>query len=160
MFASWKFSGHVEIRPGGLVVHFAGVRSPSRPRPPGPGRGPLGERAHARLTRPVHAAGSATVSSRWRRDLVVEDQPAIAESVVRAADGFTVETAGTRAAATSAGDADLIALDLMLPDGQVGFDLIGAWRRAGRLTPIIGASRAATAKPIAWPPSRPAPTTT
>jgi DNA-binding response OmpR family regulator len=47
-----------------------------------------------------------------------------------------VETAGTCAAATGAGDADLIVLDLMLPDGS-GFDLIGAWRRAGRLTPII-----------------------
>ncbi|MCC6665734.1 MAG: response regulator transcription factor [Polyangiaceae bacterium] len=70
--------------------------------------------------------------------LVVEDEPAIAESVAYALrrDGFTVETAGTCAAATSAGDADLIVLDLMLPDGS-GFDLIGAWRRAGRLTPII-----------------------
>ena len=26
LFASWKCSGHVEIRPGGLVVHFAGTQ--------------------------------------------------------------------------------------------------------------------------------------
>ncbi len=73
-----------------------------------------------------------------QRILVVEDEPAIAESVAYALrrDGFAVEIAGTCAQATSAGDAELIVLDLMLPDGS-GFDLIGSWRRAGRLTPII-----------------------
>ena len=73
-----------------------------------------------------------------QRILVVEDEPAIAESVAYALrrDGFSVEIAGTCAAATGAGDAELIVLDLMLPDGS-GFDLIGSWRRAGRLTPII-----------------------
>jgi hypothetical protein len=25
LLASWKFSGHIEVRPGGLVVHFAGM---------------------------------------------------------------------------------------------------------------------------------------
>lgn len=73
-----------------------------------------------------------------QRILVVEDEPAIAESVAYALrrDGFTVEIAGTCDQATRAGDAELIVLDLMLPDGS-GFDLIGTWRRAGRATPII-----------------------
>lgn len=73
-----------------------------------------------------------------QRILVVEDEPAIAESVAYALrrDGFTVEIAGTCDAATRAGDCELIVLDLMLPDGS-GFDLIGTWRRAGRSTPII-----------------------
>jgi hypothetical protein len=26
LLASWKFSGHIEVRPGGLVVHFAGMK--------------------------------------------------------------------------------------------------------------------------------------
>ena len=26
LLASWRFSGHIEVRPGGLVVHFAGMR--------------------------------------------------------------------------------------------------------------------------------------
>ena len=26
LLASWRFSGHIEVRPGGLVVHFAGTR--------------------------------------------------------------------------------------------------------------------------------------
>jgi len=73
-----------------------------------------------------------------QRILVVEDEPAIAESVAYALrrDGFTVEVAGTCETATGAPESDLIVLDLMLPDGS-GFDLIGTWRRAGRLTPII-----------------------
>ncbi|MBK7579801.1 MAG: response regulator transcription factor [Myxococcales bacterium] len=73
-----------------------------------------------------------------QRILVVEDEPAIAESVAYALrrDGFNVEIAGTCEAANGAADSELIVLDLMLPDGS-GFDLIGAWRRAGRLTPII-----------------------
>lgn len=73
-----------------------------------------------------------------QRILVVEDEPAIAESVAYALrrDGFSVEIAGTCEEATRAEGAELIVLDLMLPDGS-GFDLIGAWRRAGRFTPII-----------------------
>jgi DNA-binding response OmpR family regulator len=74
-----------------------------------------------------------------QRILVVEDEPAIAESVAYALgrDGFSVAIAPTyEAAAEGAGAADLIVLDLMLPDGS-GFDLIGALRRAGQLTPII-----------------------
>lgn len=26
LLASWRFSGHIEVRPGGLVVHFAGMK--------------------------------------------------------------------------------------------------------------------------------------
>jgi DNA-binding response OmpR family regulator len=71
--------------------------------------------------------------------LVVEDEPAIAESVAYALrrDGFSVDTAETYAdAERKAGQAELIVLDLMLPDGS-GFDLIGALRRQSVPTPII-----------------------
>ena len=71
--------------------------------------------------------------------LVVEDEPAIAESVAYALrrDGFTVDIAETYAEAErKAGSAELIVLDLMLPDGS-GFDLIGALRRQSIPTPII-----------------------
>lgn len=26
LLASWRFSGHIEVRPGGMVVHFAGMK--------------------------------------------------------------------------------------------------------------------------------------
>ena len=71
--------------------------------------------------------------------LIVEDEPAIAESVAYALrrDGFVVTTATTVAEAdASAQRCDLVVLDLMLPDGS-GFDLIGRWRRGGLSTPII-----------------------
>lgn len=73
------------------------------------------------------------------RILVVEDEPAIAESVAYALrrDGFTVTTAGTLAEAERAlGDVELVLLDLMLPDGS-GFDLLGQIRRAGARTAVI-----------------------
>jgi DNA-binding response OmpR family regulator len=71
--------------------------------------------------------------------LVVEDEPAIAESVAFALkrDGFATAIAASCAEAeASAGQCDLIVLDLMLPDGS-GFDLIGKLRRESVLTPII-----------------------
>ncbi|MEZ4373137.1 MAG: response regulator transcription factor [Polyangiaceae bacterium] len=73
-----------------------------------------------------------------QRILVVEDEPAISESVAYALkrDGFNVVTAGTIAEAETQLDTDLVVLDLMLPDGS-GFDLIGKLRRDGDLTPII-----------------------
>ncbi|MCB9589842.1 MAG: response regulator transcription factor [Polyangiaceae bacterium] len=73
-----------------------------------------------------------------QRILVVEDEPAISESVAYALkrDGFSVVTAGTIAEAETQLDTDLVVLDLMLPDGS-GFDLIGKLRRDGDLTPII-----------------------
>lgn len=74
-----------------------------------------------------------------QRILVVEDEPAIAESVAYALrrDGFSVDIAPTYAdAERGAPEADLLVLDLMLPDGS-GFDLIVSLRREGRLTPII-----------------------
>ncbi|MCA9630312.1 MAG: response regulator transcription factor [Myxococcales bacterium] len=73
-----------------------------------------------------------------QRILVVEDEPAISESVAYALkrDGFSVVTAATIAEAETQLDTDLVVLDLMLPDGS-GFDLIGKLRRDGDLTPII-----------------------
>jgi two-component system catabolic regulation response regulator CreB len=73
------------------------------------------------------------------RILVVEDEPAIAESVAYALsrDGFSVEIASNAAAARSAISAvELVVLDLMLPDDS-GFNLISGWRKAGLSTPII-----------------------
>ena len=77
------------------------------------------------------------------RILVVEDEPAIAESVAYALgrDGFSVTLAATAsAAATLADAADLVVLDLMLPDGS-GFDLIAEWRRTKRIPIIVLSSR-------------------
>jgi two-component system catabolic regulation response regulator CreB len=71
--------------------------------------------------------------------LVVEDEPAIAESVAYALrrDGFSVSLAGTLAEAESERErADLVVLDLMLPDGS-GFDFIGALRAARPGKPVI-----------------------
>ncbi|MDI1434422.1 winged helix-turn-helix domain-containing protein [Polyangium sorediatum] len=71
--------------------------------------------------------------------LIVEDEPAIAESLAYALrrDGFGVTLAGTLAGAERSLDAaSLVLLDLMLPDGS-GFDLIGKVRRSGLGTPII-----------------------
>jgi len=73
------------------------------------------------------------------RILVVEDEPAIAESVAYALrrDGFVVSLAATLAEAEAQrGDADLVILDLMLPDGS-GFEWIGALRGERRDKPII-----------------------
>jgi DNA-binding response OmpR family regulator len=74
-----------------------------------------------------------------QRILVVEDEPAILESVAYALrrEGFGVDAASTRSQADLfLTHADLVVLDLMLPDGS-GFDLIGSLRSAGKLTPII-----------------------
>ncbi len=74
-----------------------------------------------------------------QRILVVEDEPAIAESVAYALtrDGFQVTIAATAAAAErQVGDAELVVLDLMLPDDS-GFNLIAGWRKTGLSTPII-----------------------
>jgi len=81
------------------------------------------------------------------RILVVEDEPAIAESVAYALgrDCFSVTLAASvSAAATLADGADLVVLDLMLPDGS-GFDLIAAWRRTKRVPIIVLSSRDAEA---------------
>ncbi len=71
--------------------------------------------------------------------LVVEDERAIAESVVYALskDGYLAASVATAAGALEqvAGQ-DLLLLDLMLPDGS-GFDLIGTLRRRGLSLPII-----------------------
>src|SRR5580692_12266022 len=73
------------------------------------------------------------------RILVVEDEPAIAESIAYSLrrDGFAVTVAQNLAAAErEAPGADLVILDLMLPDGS-GFDLIGQIRRSGQGTAVI-----------------------
>ncbi len=76
--------------------------------------------------------------------LIVEDEPAIAESVAYALerDGFSPAIAGgveaaehLLAAEVPAGFA-LVVLDLMLPDGS-GFDLIARLRQSGNETPVI-----------------------
>jgi len=83
----------------------------------------------------------------WRdmahRILVVEDEPAIAESVAYALgrDGFVVTLAATASAASAlAENADLVVLDLMLPDGS-GFDLITRWRKTKHVPVIVLSSR-------------------
>jgi two-component system catabolic regulation response regulator CreB len=71
--------------------------------------------------------------------LVVEDEPAIAESIAYALrrDGFSVCVAATAAAAGREVDrAVLVVLDLMLPDDS-GFNLIARFREQGLSTPII-----------------------
>lgn len=86
-----------------------------------------------------------TVSSCYNVDmsapgiLIVEDEPAIAESLHYALGraGFETRTASTLLKAKQfAGWPNLIVLDLMLPDGS-GFDFIRALRRARDATPII-----------------------
>jgi DNA-binding response OmpR family regulator len=70
---------------------------------------------------------------------VVEDEPAIAESVAYALDrdGFEATIAGSLRVATALlASADLVVLDLMLPDGS-GFDFIRQARHDGAATPII-----------------------
>ncbi len=77
------------------------------------------------------------------RILVVEDEPAIAESVAYALgrDGFSVTLASTVASAAALADSvDLVVLDLMLPDGS-GFDLITRWRKTKHIPVIVLSSR-------------------
>jgi two-component system catabolic regulation response regulator CreB len=71
--------------------------------------------------------------------LVVEDEPAIAESIAYTLerDGFEATISPSCADALARiGAVDLVILDLMLPDGS-GFDLIGKVRRDRVATPII-----------------------
>jgi DNA-binding response OmpR family regulator len=73
------------------------------------------------------------------RILLVEDEPAILESLayVLGRDGFAVVAAKSAAEAQALADGvDLVVLDLMLPDGS-GFDLIRGWRAGARPMPII-----------------------
>ncbi|HLV66551.1 MAG TPA: response regulator transcription factor [Polyangiaceae bacterium] len=73
------------------------------------------------------------------RILVVEDEPAIAESVAYALrrDGYATLIAATAAEAERAvADVELVILDLMLPDSS-GFDLIATFRERALPTPII-----------------------
>lgn len=75
------------------------------------------------------------------RILLVEDEPAILESLayVLGRDGFAVVSAKNAAeASVLAPGADLVVLDLMLPDGS-GFDLIRGWRTTSpqKSMPII-----------------------
>ena len=77
------------------------------------------------------------------RILVVEDEPAIAESVAYALtrDGFSVTLAASVSSARVLADgADLVVLDLMLPDGS-GLDLITRWRKTNKIPVIVLSSR-------------------
>lgn len=73
------------------------------------------------------------------RVLIVEDEPAIAESLDYALrrEGFETQTAATYAKAEASRDwPTLIILDLMLPDGN-GADLLRFLRAESRPTPVI-----------------------
>jgi DNA-binding response OmpR family regulator len=73
------------------------------------------------------------------RVLIVEDEPAIAESLDYALrrEGFDTQTAATYAKAEAGRDwPTLIILDLMLPDGNGG-DLLRLLRAESRPTPVI-----------------------
>jgi DNA-binding response OmpR family regulator len=86
-----------------------------------------------------------------QRILLVEDEPAIAESVAYALrrDGFQVVLAnGATEAEAEVGRADLVLLDLMLPDGS-GFDLIGKWRKSSSMPIIVLSSRDGEADRVA-----------
>lgn len=77
------------------------------------------------------------------RVLVVDDEPAIRESLAYALgrDGFAVlEAANLRAARACWAAADLIVLDLMLPDGS-GIEFLRALRRQSRVPVIVLSSR-------------------
>lgn len=90
------------------------------------------------------------------RILLVEDEPAILESLayVLSRDGFTVATAKNAAEASAVaakGGVELVVLDLMLPDGS-GFDLIRGWRAVATNRPmpiIVLSSRDAEADRVA-----------
>lgn len=83
--------------------------------------------------------GTTTCMTQNETILVVEDEPAIAESV-----GYALRKAGYVAlAATDLGTArplteavSLVVLDLMLPDGN-GRELLAEMRAQGRATPVI-----------------------
>ncbi len=86
------------------------------------------------------------------RILVVEDEPAIAESISYALrrEGYAVAIGSTLAdAERELEGVDLVVLDLMLPDGS-GFDLLGQIRqRANGVAVIILSSRDAEADRVA-----------
>ncbi len=74
-----------------------------------------------------------------QRIVVVEDEPAIAESVAYSLerDGFSVATAATEAAArTLVTSADLVVLDLILPDGD-GINVLRWLRQSGSPAAVI-----------------------
>ncbi len=75
--------------------------------------------------------------------LVVDDEPAIRESLIYALgrEGFEVGGAGSlREAAPRAAGADLLVLDLMLPDGS-GLDFLRELRRTSDVPVIVLTSR-------------------
>jgi DNA-binding response OmpR family regulator len=86
------------------------------------------------------------------RILVVEDEPAIAESISYGLrrDGYTVTIAPTLAdAEREVEGVDLVVLDLMLPDGS-GFDLLGKVRQKDTaIAVIVLSSRDAEADRVA-----------
>ncbi len=96
------------------------------------------------------------------RILVVEDDPAFRDSLVRGLRqaGHAVDAAGTVVEALAKlglEPYDAVVLDISLPDGS-GLDLARTLRRGGSNVLILAAT--ATPCPTAWPVSMPAPTTT
>ncbi len=74
-----------------------------------------------------------------QRVVVVEDEPAIAESVAYSLerDGYSVVTAGTvREARRMVDTADLVVLDLILPDGD-GINILRQLRQSGSQAAVI-----------------------
>jgi len=76
------------------------------------------------------------------RILLVEDETAIAEPLAEglSREGFAVERAATAAAALSAGPADLVLLDLRLPDGD-GLDVCRRLRERSDVPIIVVTAR-------------------
>jgi len=87
------------------------------------------------------------------RVLVVEDDPGIAGSLVRGLTraGYQADTVGTAAEALAAGPAEVVLLDLGLPDVD-GMEVCAA-------LPPSWSSRRAVRSPIGWRRSMPVPTT-
>jgi DNA-binding response OmpR family regulator len=102
----------------------------------------------------VPVSGSRVQALQYREMphiLVVEDEPAIAESISYGLrrDGYAVTIAPTIAdAERELEGVDLVVLDLMLPDGS-GFDLLGRIRRTAATAVIILSSRDAEADRVA-----------
>ncbi|MGZ9247787.1 MAG: response regulator transcription factor, partial [Gemmatirosa sp.] len=92
------------------------------------------------MTAPTHAATDGTGDGA-RRVLVIEDNAVLAEGLRHnlAFEGYAVRVAGGAhdgLAALQREGADLVILDLMLPDGD-GFHVLRTLRGEGNATPVL-----------------------